>query len=487
MPFGIRVPGIPVIGDALEWVVDQIPGVDVSGSEGTTIRQGPSKGSSKPPKKTGPKKGGKKGGSKKDGPKKDGPKPPVYADPTAALWPGVMEVAGAAPASASGIDYEALAAQTRIDPALLRGLRPNVGNLIPLALARHGARVMGSDEIDELVSTMIGDRYSRMQALAQQEREDMRRQNAHNLAQIERWYGQVLGSQGVAAERDREFGRAAVASAEDTTRGIISALGGEANEGSYVVGAAGQENVGNINAISTIQDQFNADMAPLLKGEMAGQLAREQALGGARLRDLAMRLQELQSERGSREAELRFRIWQANNEILDRQLQNELAIRQANAALQQQRFQNRVGVRQLGLAAATAGIEGLTDLAGIAQEEAEARANAANKAADRQFRAAMEAAKEAGRNYRAWLSRQGGGKKGASKLKPFQQAGSIEEPGDPKYEAYNDILDALEGRNLTPAQALKVALAIVRGYGWSVKNPAVQNFVSLALRDHFES
>lgn len=474
MPFGanIRMPGIPGFSDALREVAGLF-GMDVPGSEGATIIQAPGEGRRPPSRPT-------KSGGKKKVKKKGGKKPktvPAYADPTAALWPGVVGAAGAVPAAGSGIDYDALAAQMGIDPALLEGLRPNVGNLIPLALSRQGARPMADTDIDELVSTMVGDRYSRMEQLAGRDREDMRRQNEHNLAQIERWYNQVLGSQGVAAERDAAFGRAAVDSARGATEAIVGALGGEANMGAGVVGAAGNENVGNLQAISTVQDQFNADMAPLLRGEMAGQLAREQALGGARLRDLSRRLQELQAERGSKEAELRFAVWQSNNDILDRRLQNELAIRQANAALHQQRFQNRMGVRQMGLAAATAGMEGLTDLAGVAQEDAEAQGNLANKAADRQFRAALEAAKEAGRNYRARLSAQSRGRS-ESKLKPYGASSA-----DAKDSAWNDIVDALDGRELTPQQALRVGSAIVSGYGWSMKNAAVQSLVRTALRE----
>lgn len=468
MPIGIRVPGIPGFSDALAEVAGWF-GMDVPGSEGATIIQSPGEGRPRPQGSAG-KKPAKKPGKKG---KKPAPRKPAYSDPTAALWPKVMGVAGAVPNAASGIDYTALAGQLGIDPKLLQGLRPNVGNLIPLRLAGRGARTMGDADIDELVATMVGDRYSRMESLAQQEREDMARQNAHNLAQIERWYGQVLQSQGVAAERDRAFGREAVDSAQQATEAIVGALGGEANPGSYVVGAAGQENVGNLQAVSTIQDQFNADMAPLLQGEMAGQLAREQALGGSRLRELATRLQELQSERGSKEAELRYAVWQANNDILDRRLQNELAIRQANAALQQQRFQNTMGVRQMGLAAATAGIEGLTDLASVAQRDAAAQAAAAGKAADRQFRAAMEAAKEAGRNYRHWLSQQGSGSRGP---KPYATS-----PQSIKQSAFNDIVGALNGRDIPPQQALKVAGAVIRGYGWKMTHPAVQGLVRSAL------
>lgn len=368
--------------------------------------------------------------------------------------PDLVSVAGVAAGDVpSGIDYEALGAQMGIDPRLLRGLGPNVGNRIPLGLTRQGARPMGQGAIDDLVQSMIGDQYLRQEQLVAADRARMEAQNRHNLEQIEHWYDQVLRSQGVAAERDREFGRAAVESAQDATTAIIGALGGEANEGSYVVGAAGQENVGLVNALGTIQDQYNADLAPLLEGEKAGQLTREQAMGGERLRDLSRRLLELQSERGSKEAELRFNVWQANNEILDRRLQTQLAIRQANQALAQQRFQNRMGIRQMQIAAATAGQEGLLGLARVAQEEAEARGRSRDKAADRAFRAALEQAKEAGRNYRATLGT-------GNRPKPYASAGS-----DTRDDAYYDIVDTVSDRDLTPQQAMRIAAAIVGGYG----------------------
>jgi hypothetical protein len=187
-----------------------------------------------------------------------------------------------------------------------------------------------------------------------------------------------------------------------------------------------------------------------------------------------MRLSELQGERGSKEAEMRYNLWQSNNEILDRKLQNELSIRQANTALRQQRFQNRMGLGQQLMAAQVVGSEGLNSLAQTQQEEAEAIGKSNDKAVDRQYRAALEEAKEAGRNYRAGLLAQGRG----AKPKPYASANS-----DTKDDAWNDLVDALDGRDMSPRQALQVATAIMGGYGWSMKNAAVQSLAASALRE----
>lgn len=378
---------------------------------------------------------------------------PVYTDPGPAM------------------DYAGLATNMGVDPALFRGLNPRVGNLIPLSLARRGAQTMGPADINRLVATLVGDQYQRQQTLMERERERMLGQNAHNLTQIRGWYDQVLGAQGKAMERDAAFGREAVQSMTDATADIVGALGGEANEGSYVVGAAGQENIGNLGAIATIQNEYNSDMAPLLAAEGAGALAREQAAGSARNRDLAMRLSELQSNRGTAEAELRFNLWQANNEILQQRLQNELAIRQSNTGLRQQQFNNRVGLRQMLMAAQTDAQGNVADIASVAQRDADSRRDAALAAQKEAFSQQMQIAEEAGRTYRAQLSAAGRKKEGT-----YAQASN-----DTRESAWNDIVDVIEGKKLTPQQARQVAMRVVQGYGWSPQNGAVQALIESAL------
>jgi hypothetical protein len=372
-------------------------------------------------------------------------------------------IIGAAQAGMVPAQIAGLAGAMGIDPKLLKGLNPNVGSTIPLGLAKRGAQAMGPAQIDALVASMMGG-YTTKQQLMQQQQADMAKQNAHNLEQIRHWYDQVIQSQGVAAQRDREFGQAAVQSVQDATQSIVSALGGEANEGSYVAGAAGAENVGNLQAVATIQDQYNADLAPLLQGEAAGQLVREQAAGGQRLKDLQQQLIEMQAQRNTDEANLRYNVWQSNNEILERRIQTELAIRQANQALQQQRFSNKAGLTQMQIAAMAGAQESALAAGKMAQDQA-------NKNADRLLKGVISAATERGRNYRATLKQKG-------KTNTFAKASSAT-----RDQAYYDIVDAIDVEGMDAQSAARVAVAVAKGYGWSPQNPAVANLIQLALRE----
>jgi hypothetical protein len=372
-------------------------------------------------------------------------------------------IIGASQAGMVPTQIAGLAGSMGIDPKLLKGLNPNVGSTIPLGLAKRGAQAMGPGQIDALVASMMGG-YTTKQQLMQQQQADMGKQNAHNLEQIRHWYDQVVQSQGVAAQRDREFGQAAVQSVQDATQSIVSALGGEANEGSYVAGAAGAENVGNLQAIATIQDQYNADLAPLLQGEAAGQLVREQAAGGQRLKDLRQQLIEMQAQRNTDEANLRFNVWQSNNEILDRRIQTELAIRQANQGLQQQRFSNKAGLAQMQIAAMAGAQDSALAAGKMAQDQA-------NRNADRLLKGVIAAATERGRNYRATLKQKG-------KTNTFAKASSAT-----RDQAYYDIVDAIDVEGMDAQSAARVAVAVAKGYGWSPQNPAVANLIQLALRE----
>lgn len=365
------------------------------------------------------------------------------------------------------------------------GIDPRTGAIIPLGAAQRGARPMTQSEMNALVASLVGNQYTRQTDLISQERDRMEGQNRQNLERLRGWYDQVLGSQGVAAQRDEAFGRAAVESATDATTAIISALGGEANQGSYVAGAAGQENIGNLQAIGTIQNEYNADIAPLLQAEAAGSLAREQALGSSRSRDLALRLSEMQSERGSAEADLRFKLWQANNEILDRRLQNELSIRQMNAGTRQQNFNNRLGLMQGRMAYEAAAQQGLLDAQdqsfdqwakqqGLALDAATIDQRGRMNAQDNATRAAIAQAQEAGRNYRAKLA---GRKSGSGGQKDILRLASSANGREGFMEA---IFQSIP-ENAPMNQAMQIAIAVTRGMGLPVKNAAVQGLLRQAL------
>jgi hypothetical protein len=187
-----------------------------------------------------------------------------------------------------------------------------------------------------------------------------------DLHDIEHWYGQVLGAQKTATGRDSDMTKAGVSSVRDAVSRIVSSLGGSANEGSGDVGAAGENQVGTLQALGTTQDQYNSDIAPLLKDEAAGAKTRQVNLNTTNAQDLARQLAELQQERGGEEASQRMNIVGFNNDVSQKQFGDDLAVQQAkeaaaltgakiigalnNPKLPKGAFDNTSGTQKIGIA-----------------------------------------------------------------------------------------------------------------------------------------
>lgn len=157
-------------------------------------------------------------------------------------------------------------------------------------------------------------------------------QAAQDLHDIGHWYEQVLGAQKTAAGRDSDMTKAGVGSVRDAVARIVSSLGGSANEGAGDVGAAGENQVGTLQALGTTQDQYNSDITPLLKDEAAGARTRQVNLNTTNAQDLARQLAELQQQRGGEEASKRMDIVGVNNNIAQNQFADDLEIQKAKEA-----------------------------------------------------------------------------------------------------------------------------------------------------------
>ena len=425
-------------GKELPWGGQNAPGLDTKPTVSTAPNWKP------PPKRPG---------------KPTKPKPPAGAgDPT-------MDNGQDSTGSGSDAIIDALAGATGIDPRVLAGLRAPNGKPLSLALAGKGARTMSPKELDALVSTIIqGD--SRVN-LVEKDIARMGEQNKHNVAQIGGWYDQVLASQAKAAERDKQFGEAAVQSATDVGSAILASIGGEAAEGAGMVGASTAANVGNLGAMETIQNQYNEDLRPILEGEKASQMTREQGAGANRLRDLNRQLVETRLQASADEANLRYNVWQQNNAILNGRLDRELAIRQYNAGLPQQRFQNQLTLAQTALAAQA---QNYGQVAGTAAFAAGREDQAFNKAqAIRQWKASQQ------------------GKKGTAKtfagLKPGDQSKVMDLVWNSIAAADADGNVSLRYENKKKAYA--VAANMIQALGYSPKSPAVARALAAVLEQTY--
>lgn len=329
-----------------------------------------------------------------------------------------------------------------LDVSGLAALDPSTGIIIPTALADDGAKPFDAAKV---ANTLAGLEFDPVIAELVAGQQVTGRQNSQNERDIRNFYKQVLGSQAKAAKRDADISEAGVDSIEDATANIVSSLGGGANQGAGMVGAAGASAVGTLGALKTAQDQFNADIRPLLEAERAGSLSRERAAGTARLHDLATRLATARGQKGQAEAARRFEVTQANNEILDRILDRKLGIVGANNQTRQTRFSNAFGLEQAKIAAAISGVE-LTN------------------------------------STLAALSRAAG--EGEREPRTVPYALSPQALKDDAYNSFANRVESLKLAGLTPQEAFKAASTFFpRGYGWSMKNPAVAQLARDAIAE----
>jgi hypothetical protein len=157
-------------------------------------------------------------------------------------------------------------------------------------------------------------------------------QGAQDLQDIGHWYDQVLGSEATARSRDSAASAAGVNSIRDAVAKIVGSLGGSANQGAGLVGAAGADQVGSLEAQGVSQDQYNNDIRPLLREQAAGARSRQVANNEKDAQDIAQSMLEKVGARGQKKGETMMTIREYNNSLKQQGFQNRLALEQAKEA-----------------------------------------------------------------------------------------------------------------------------------------------------------
>jgi hypothetical protein len=170
-------------------------------------------------------------------------------------------------------------------------------------------------------------------------------QAKQNQADIGNWYGQVASARKTAAGRDTAISGAGISSMKDALAAIESSLGGSANAGTGDVANAGENAIGTLTALGANQDQYNADLAPLLALESASAKAKQSAADTLAEQNHQQSLQDAQGARG-----------QLYGQTLDT---NTMNITNANNALAQQGFSNKLAIQQAAEAAQLSGLKAL--------------------------------------------------------------------------------------------------------------------------------
>lgn len=342
--------------------------------------------------------------------------------------PSAPAASGRQPAGSGGgsggVDMTTLAGDSPvIDLSGLDKLNPMVGKYLDPNLAKGGAKLLDMGAADAMAGLQFDPQIQDLRVAQAQAPRD----TAQQRRDVGGWYQQVLDSLRTAAGRDTAIQAAGVDSVGEATRAIVSSLGGEANQGSALVGASGQDAVGTLTALGAAQDQYNADLAPLLQSEKAGALSRVEAAGSARLHDLAVKLAQAKGQRGQAEAQGQLQIQQANNGILDSRNKTLIDILGANNALGQQRYSNAFGQETARISAGVSGAKIISDI--------------------------LDAAKPAS---------------GASRTYTYAKA-----PSATKGDWLAQLDQVAQRYAKDPAKAFVAMRNVTNGYGWSVKNPAV--------------
>lgn len=155
--------------------------------------------------------------------------------------------------------------------------------------------------------------------------------NAQNIQNIEDWYGdaQQAGTQAGARTAAAYEGAADQQSGE--IQEMMAALGGGANAANPLLAAAGLNNQGYLRALGAVEQQYRADMDPILEQAAATTKTNEQRRNVEGMQNYQLELAGLIGQRGQAKAAANFEGTKYNNELAQVWFQNKIA--EMNAAL----------------------------------------------------------------------------------------------------------------------------------------------------------
>lgn len=307
----------------------------------------------------------------------------VKVDKSAAA-PGASPTTVTSRGATGGASKTSPAIQRQIAGSLLGIKLPNLRQ-IPESMLKMLGQPYGEELIESLAGT---DEIDRSVNVLKSMVEQNTRDTEARIGDIDRWYGQVQTSLGTAAARDKAIDAASLASIKDVAQGVVGAIGGEANPGSGMAAQAGVQGADLIAAMGNAQEEYNADVAPLIAAEAAGQKAQTSRESDRRAQELNLQIGDVESGRDTALADARLKLAELNRGLSSDKFQALLGIRQANLGSAQQMFENRLGLGQARqaavLAAANFGLDmdqqqmsALLALMGLQQDASESAADRA--------------------------------------------------------------------------------------------------------------
>jgi hypothetical protein len=223
-------------------------------------------------------------------------------------------------------------APTPAAPAGKKQTGPKGGLGVDLANLNDIGTSIGVDTPESFADVIANGTAGQAVTDAQRQIDRAPAQNAQNTHDIGHWYDQVLASQATAAGRDAEIGAAGTNSIRDAVKSVVASLGGAANEGSGMVAAEGQRGADMLQALSANEDQYNADVRPLMQAESAGANTRELTRQSNDMKDLQNKLTDAKTAKGAARIDALMKIRSDNNALAQQRFTNQLNLSNAKEA-----------------------------------------------------------------------------------------------------------------------------------------------------------
>ena len=199
----------------------------------------------------------------------------------------------------------------------IAGLNPNTGSMITRPL------------IDSMVNGQFGPGI----ADAQREIGKNPAQLKTNLADIKKWYGDVLASVDRAKTRGADMTKSITDANVGNAQAILGSIGGQAALGAQGVAQSAANASGTLAALGANDQSYLNDIQPLLQGEQANASSRETARMGDLLQGYKQQLQGLIQQKGGARAEATIGAIGQNNALDQTRFGNNLGLVQTAGAL----------------------------------------------------------------------------------------------------------------------------------------------------------
>lgn len=174
--------------------------------------------------------------------------------------------------------------------------------------------------------------------------------NQQAINDLTQWYGDVSTLNARAGERSGQIAEDVAGRQDTAVQGLMAALGGGANDANTQIAAAQANDGAYQRVLGGIQEQYHADMDPILAHAEAAAKQREQRLNLEQMQDYQLQLADLLGQRGQAKAANQMQVDQYNNELAQQWFQNKLAKLNANLGAQAAGVDMMVKTAQLGQA-----------------------------------------------------------------------------------------------------------------------------------------